>query len=341
MANKLMLSFLRGLNELGAYSSGGGGTGTLVTDKVPYPGAKALYLRKINIQSFWYAHSVNLPASLSEFYFGLWFMFPGPPDTLRPFFRWKDSEGTVVGTLKLQPSGIMELWKGYNTAKLCSTARALVPNQYYWIDVYAKIGASGEYQIYIDGSLEDSYSGDTQVGLNSVLIMEFGSMNNSECYQTGLVVNDSTGTKNNGVPGITRLALLNPTSDAGPNAWTPSAGTDHYALVDEDEPDGADKLTSDTVAQQEVFGLEDLPAEAYLVEAVCLHFVGKKNADAAPDAVKLGVETGGDQYLSGPLACPAGTGYVVSTLDTNPAGGDWTPAGVNGAELVIESAEAT
>jgi len=346
MANQLALSFLRGLGELGCYNwSDIGGGGAVATTYFPYPGAAGVKCTGLNAAyNFYDARGVALPAELSELYLGFIFSLEAVPDSIdNAIFGCYDSGGNMQVGFKVNPSGVVQVYTGdFATLRLSSPLSvSFGASKFYRIDARIKIDDSaGMLELYVDGDLQGTFSGDTKSGAGTgVKTLRFGAGRNQVARFYNLVVNDPSGTENNGLPGPWRFVLLNPTADAGPNAWTASGGGSHCAEVDEDTPASADKLTTLVTAQQEVFNLEDLPVEAYKVKLAAVEFVGLKSGDTAPNGIRLGLDIGGTQYLSGVLACPTSQGYVRHNLELNPAGGALNPTVVNGAKFVMESTD--
>ena len=74
-----------------------------------------------------------------------------------------------------------------------------------------------------------------------------------------LYICDGAGTDTNDFLGICRVIGLFPNSDTGTIQWTPSTGTTHYNLVDENPPDGdTSYVETSTQAQTDLYGYPSL-----------------------------------------------------------------------------------
>ena len=69
--------------------------------------------------------------------------------------------------------------------------------------------------------------------------------------------------------GESRVAVLYPSADTAHADWTPSTGTDHYALVDETTVNSdTDYVASGTVGDLDLYEVGDLPFTPESIHAV-------------------------------------------------------------------------
>jgi hypothetical protein len=141
------------------------------------------------------------------------------------------------------------------------------------------------------------------------------------------------------VPSRRFYAVL-PTADVTEN-WTPSAGSDHYALVDDAAPDDDTTYVVATSAgllnQYAVSGFV-LPAD-YAVRAVIRKCYGKKSDAGADSRVTLSISDGVDTLESETLPLPTAYGYVRNRWETQPDGvSAWDETAVNAVIIGTESA---
>jgi len=130
--------------------------------------------------------------------------------------------------------------------------------------------------------------------------------------------------------GETAIYLLSPDADGTTNEWSPSTGSDNYAMVDEVPAGTGDYVETDTVDDLELYGLADLPVSNEDIKCI--------QADAyvsvvSGEYVQLSTHVAGTTYLS--PSQPAGEAYshVTYMWDENPnISGEWTEAVVNALE---------
>lgn len=197
------------------------------------------------------------------------------------------------------------------------------------IDVQIVYGTSGLMNLYLDGTLIATYSGDlTTDGATSLSGFVLGSTSptNSASVSTywsevicGL---DDTRSLN--------LVTLAPSANGNAFAWTNS-----YANLSEVTLDDTTLCSSSTagdLAQMTVSsgGITGNPA----IRAVCISARAQKGA-SGPQNLQMNVRTGGNDYFSSNLALPAAFNRVAYTFESNPAtSGAWaytdlTAAGFN------------
>lgn len=156
-----------------------------------------------------------------------------------------------------------------------------------------------------------------------------------------IVIMDGSGAHFNDFIGDRTVITLPVVSDAGPNQWTPSAGTDHYALVDEIGPNSADYLTADTTGQQELFSVANLPAGYAGASdiAICVKARAFKS-DAGSRLLKLLYQpSGGSVTASASMALGTTAQYVSTIVETNPLTGlPFTQAEIDALSIGVEAA---
>lgn len=119
---------------------------------------------------------------------------------------------------------------------------------YSVIELYAKIHASaGVVKVWIDSVLVVDFSGNTQgsalaqinevrLGVIKKNVVGYGAAYLYQMDFDDLAINDVNGTRNNGRIGQGGISAFRPVADIEKN-WTPSTGTDNYAMVDDTTPD--------------------------------------------------------------------------------------------------------
>ncbi|MDD2903721.1 MAG: hypothetical protein PHU44_14950 [Syntrophales bacterium] len=250
------------------------------------------------------------------------------------------SGGTWILSISRNASGYLEVRSGQNGTLLATGVTPTINGKWYVVELHLKLADSGGIvELRLDGNLECTFIGDTKPGsdttVDNLYWISWGS--GPEYFIDDVIVNDLSGSINNSWPGGLKLFLVKPVADAGPKEWTPSSGTDHYALLNELPPSGDDYLRATASDLIDLFDLEDLPAEAQSVKAVALDFFGLKGSTVAPSRIAQIVSLGGIDYVQADQDLPLAQGLVRKFLDTNPAGGNWNVATVNAMLSGIKS----
>jgi hypothetical protein len=198
--------------------------------------------------------------------------------------------------------------------------------------------STGSIVAYIDGDQALSVTGaDTrqQTGDDITLVRLFGAaatsanprvMNWDDIYV-------SVGTR----LGPSRVDTLRPTADTADADWTPSAGADHYAVVDENTVNGdTDYVSAATPGELDLYAMASLGFTPDTVHAVQVTMVARKD-DAEARQVRTRLKSGtttADGTTQGMATSylPYGDLYATDP-DTAMA---WTPGAVNAMQVGIE-----
>lgn len=127
--------------------------------------------------------------------------------------------------------------------------------------------SGGFLQIKVDGEVDFELSGDTNPGTGSP-----ASLINSLYLggNTGLIYYDDIVLDDAEDPGDCRIVGINPDSDVAA-AWTPSTGSDNYALVNVVPPSDATYVITATDALDDLYGLGDWSGSGMTPKGVVLH----------------------------------------------------------------------
>jgi len=263
------------------------------------------------------------------------------------FFGIKDTGGSQL-SLHFSPSAesTIILYRGLSTTSLATYANAITDNQWHYIEFGCKIADSGGWaKVRIDGTEVISYTGDTDAlstGLGKFI--EFSAPHNYvtwSCEIDDIYVCDDTGSVNNDFLGDITVETLYPTSDGGETGFTPSTGSDKFAVVDEVPANTTDYLTGTSVGEQVTFGMSNLSYINGSIKGVVVE-MNTKNEGVSSDELR------GLTRISGTTYEPSGTGPTSATgqstydalqqaFDTNPdTTAAWTVSDVNAAEFGIK-----
>lgn len=148
---------------------------------------------------------------------------------------------------------------GNGTLIAVSAGGVITINAWHHWEIRVTISdTTGIIQVWIDGAQVINGSGlDTKNGGTADAIdrIEFFRTAAGEHHVADFVISDAT------TPlGVTRVTPLLPTADGNYTAWTPSTGTSHFALVDEQTPNGdTDYNAATTEGDKDSYTFANLP----------------------------------------------------------------------------------
>jgi hypothetical protein len=208
------------------------------------------------------------------------------------------------------------------TTTVLLTSSASVPSGVLSkIDVFVNFAAAGSLQLYVDGTLVLSYSGDlTTDSVTSLAGFALGHTDNTSYWSEVICADTDT-------RGLS-LATLAPSANG--NSFTFDSGS--VSSINETTLDDATLISSGTAGQLAQFtvgssGITGNPA----VKAVCVTARAAKGG-SGPQNAKMSVRTGGADYLSGSLALPASLGRIQGVFTTNPGtSAPWAPTELTAA----------
>lgn len=127
-----------------------------------------------------------------------------------------------------------------------------------------------------------------------------------------------------------------PVADAAPNDFTVTGtGPGHYGQVDDPTLNDADYLSSETVGQQELFEMEDVPIDTLEVLAVGLVYRVRKEAGGS--GFIRGIAQVGEDTLLLPDRNPTSVfANQLEIMERQPNGGAWTIAAADDLKLGVE-----
>ncbi len=246
----------------------------------------------------------------------------------RDFLTLRDAATSQLRVFLNDGSYTLSLLRG-NTVIATST-RSIVLNQYFYVEVKATIAnVGGTAEVRVNGQTWISYSGDTQdTGNPSADNLQVA---NSNGYYDDLYICDDQGADCNTFLGDVKIQSFVPTADGTYKEWTPSAGTDHFSLVDEIPPNGdTDYIAAGAVGLRDTYKLT--PSVAGTVLAVHLKFYIRKD-DAGTRFVAPLIRSAGADY-EGTAQAVNGTFLCMrQAYSAHPAGRAWTAADLSNDEF--------
>lgn len=254
------------------------------------------------------------------------------------FVQFLDSGNPQVD---LRINSALQLVATRNGTVLGTSSQSLVISTWYYMEFQATINASaGSVTARVGGVSWINVSGvNTQnTGNASTNGLQCGSVTNLGARLDDLYILNSSGSANNTFLGESRILTSLPTGDdASFKAWTPSAGTAHYANVNQNPPDDDTTYNSSATAGQ--IDLFTYPAISPTgpIAAVQVVLCERKDDAGTRTTVVEYRSSGGTNYAGANNFSP-GTNYLMNRqiFETDPAtSAAWTTAGVNGGEFGI------
>lgn len=255
-----------------------------------------------------------------------------------------DHGQTQQGTLAVQTAGTFKYYRGTsNTGTLLgTTSSGASASTWCYVEIKVKFSATvGTVDVLVNGSsvlsLTSQNTDLTATGLCQRV--RFMGSNNSPDH-TGyddIYILDTTGSVNTTFLGTqTTVVMIQPTGDAGTNAWTPDSGSTHFNRVNENPQDTTTYLEDATSTHKELFtygsiaGIANvsavqLNAVAKITDTTVFNLLGSVHSAStdSDDTVKARNRISGPDYVT-----------TSRTLETDPAtSAAWTVPAVNSCQF--------
>lgn len=254
--------------------------------------------------------------------------------TVNHNIRYRLTDGTFV---ELRWNGATHTYDAYVNGVLFKAGTVEVSvNTWFHVQFYATINAAGNITVLIDGHESINENGNTQPGAADTVdyVYIYGGGGSSYDYVDDLVFGYG------GLLGSLRVRERVPNRDASV-AWTPSAGSDNYALVDEVPPNDADYNIANSDGLLDQLGLTTIDfATLEEVPVALMPWVRAQMNEGTGDSITVGLDSNGTAVNTQSALSTAWEYYFHRTAVEDPDGGGqpWDTASANAAELTYESA---
>lgn len=215
--------------------------------------------------------------------------------------------------------------------------------QWYFLELKATIDdTSGSFEVRINGATEllvtgvDTKNGTTGV-IDKVYFGTIGFFATSNLFRIDdiYILDSSGGAPHNNFLGDIRIDTVLPNGDGTYTQFTPSTGTDHYALVDDSVPNTTDYNSSSTLGQRDSYNMGNVTLTGAILAvqtnlAVLKDDVGYRNAKAlikSGSTIAYGTSRG--------LNTTQTINMDIFSTDPN-TGLAWTNSAVNALEVGME-----
>lgn len=301
------------------------------TSTYQYSGCKSA-LQFYGSQNF----TLELPSHMSDiwisYYFyvsGSWFnqskpaiqFFDTDYSVSNAIFGWQFSNSAPYGT-KIQ------YWDGSAFQDLATYAGSLPVGSLYRVDMHIKKdGSAGVADVYVNGTLGFTFSGDTDYvtsdGVNRVYF-SFGGSGNAPYISAIIIADEDT-------RGL-YVKQVNPTANGDETDWSGS-----YSDINE-VGFSSNAITSGVAGSISTFTKDSLSdySSGYDVHSAIISVIGSRYSDGVDvDAV---VRVSDVNYLSPGLELPREAGMRQAVFYQNPATeASWTYNEINGAEIGVKA----
>lgn len=256
---------------------------------------------------------LDLPSSTSQHRLGFHFQHNtaafGNPRVVSGY-----SGGTTVWSLRWVDEATLTLFvSGADQASLLSPTFNQT-EKWHHIGVDAKIAADGWIKVYLNGEEILSYEGDTSASGTSINRLRFAGTPTVNqwfhAYYDDIYIDDTAGEPFPSPPPDKRFYLVMPEADGASSEWTPSAGTDHAALVNDVPVDTAEYVRAESAGLVDEYTLPTPPTypDGYGISQVLLQMIAKRSNAAVQSQVLLSL---GDETAA---AITPGSDWSVSSV---------------------------
>jgi hypothetical protein len=248
---------------------------------------------------------------------------------------------TVHVALRLQADGELGVYR--NTTLLGATSGLnLLANNWYHVGLKATINNStGAVELRVgEVTVLNLTSQDTQNG-GSAQVTNLNLRKPSSAltvWWDDWYVCDTAGSVNNDFLGNVKVVAVFPDGEGTTNDWTPSAGADNSAMVDETTvDDDTTYVEAGSTDDKDLYTYGALPGTIGAIKGIQIN-EDCRETDASPFSIKTVIRSNGTESDDAGQAIGS-TNYTTKhrISETNPdGGGAWTESAVNAAEFGIK-----
>lgn len=208
------------------------------------------------------------------------------------------------------------------------------------------VSGSGTLTLKVNGTTSTGFTGDTDfTNLGNVRSVYFRLETGpgiGVIYVDDVAINDAEGSYQTSWIGLGGVFYLEPAADGDTTDWTPSAGSDNYAMVDDIPPDNAttynQAVTTGTIDLYQVDDCPEYIATINLVQVVYRAALATSGYNEITDLIKVaGTVYNGSESTIVPIT-PSYQYYLGTAHYLNPnTAAPWGTAEVNGMQAGMET----
>lgn len=245
-------------------------------------------------------------------------------------------------SIKIKSDGSIELYRGADATLLASSSTGVVSSG-VWFYFEIKVVFSqtvGTVDVKVDGASVISDTGlDTCQTANASIDSFRFRGGPVYMYMDDLYICDDSGSKNNDFLGDCRVHTLYPDADGNHSDFTPSTGSDHYAMVDDAQPTSVDTdyNESSTVGHKDTYSMDTYAEDGTIYGIQVCSAV--RNPDTGTMTVRNLCRSGATptDNEGASLTLSQSDQMAIDVWEQEPTDTvDWTAAKINAAEFGIK-----
>jgi len=313
-----------------------------VSSKANSPGPSANHPRGSGLN--WEVYGYNGTA---------WYTWIGQKSSIIFGFAWRanlnpgigsimsfKSSGTAVLSLMLSRNGVIWI-EDYNRNSAGASAKRLIhTRRWNYFEIKATFHPTAGTVVVHHNGLEVINTTGNDFG-NSYyadnLQLTYGSsVRGDQSFDDMYLIDPNTSGASDFLGPIV-VRSLKPTSDTATADFTPSEGSDHFAVVDDDRADGATYLESSTINDDDLFGFASIPSEIATLKGVSLETASAVTGSQPKETVSL-CKSGSAalQEIESQTTIAVDFEQFDSIIEDDPdTGVPWTISGLNAAQFGV------
>jgi hypothetical protein len=250
-------------------------------------------------------------------------------------FVVRENTTTHLG-VNLDSTGHLQVRRAASSAQVLGTSTAAVSGS-SWVYIEFKFtinDTTGSFEVRLNGVNVLSATGiDTKNG-GTGIIDNIQLFDSTAAKFDDFYICDLSGSSNNDFLGDCRIDTILPTSDGTYTSGVPSAGTAHYACVDENPPNTSDYISMDVVGNRDSYGFADIPLlSSSAIYGVQINPYWLKD-DAGTRTAATFARSGTTNGDGAAVGLGTSAVYNPQIFPNNPATGSaWTQSAINAAEF--------
>lgn len=262
---------------------------------------------------------------------------------------WRDILSLFEGatqhlTFTIKAAGKILIYRGNSTTGTLLATGTVTINTGVWTYVEVKVtinDTTGSTEVRLNGVADsgltltntDTRNGGTSGAIDGIWTGTSSSM--SALYDDYYVCS-TAGSTNNNFLGDCRVDTILPTGDGNYTQFTPSTGTAHWSLVDENPPNTTDYVSSATSGDRDSYTFPDLSGlSSQTVYGIQINAAALKSDAGARSLGTMSRLSGADKDGVG-TAMSTSLVYISEIQETDPTSAAWTESNVNAAEFGVK-----
>jgi hypothetical protein len=241
--------------------------------------------------------------------------------------------------VKLGQNGRILLYRG--SIMIDQTDVLVYPlQQWFYLEVKITFATNGSWTLRINNQVVRSVSGINTIQssnpyANKVTISGLNQPTLSPVLWDDYYICDTNGTYNNDFLGDTKVVTLYPNAEGSLLQWTPSSGTTHYSLLNENTPnDDTNYVYTSTAGATETANFQDVSLVGSILGIMQNACIRKDDAGARTAA--LVCKIGSNVYESSEVSIGNSYTFLKQLREVDPSTGlPWSISGFNAAEFGV------